>query len=111
MLNSFTPPHTSSSLFPSTTNISFLTYQPSLTHHPNTITTARMSTMTYAPFQGTPEDFTVSQSRDDGSCGSCARCCDDSGPWGVDIFAGCIGGIAACFAACCEGLVGCCQCQ
>lgn len=65
--------------------------------------------MNYAPVtSGTPEDFTVSQSRQDGCLGGYQRCCEHSGPWGVDLFASCFAAVWGCVLACCEGVGSCC---
>jgi hypothetical protein len=74
--------------------------------------------MNYAPAD--PEDYTVSQSRDDGGCcgARCNRSCDCNGPWCVEILSSwitiiiaaigaCTSDCGDCCSGCCEGCVGC----
>lgn len=64
--------------------------------------------MNYAPMSD-PEDYGVAQSQEMGDMGSrMNRCCDRSGPWGVDIFASCIAGCWAGVMACFDGCGDCC---
>lgn len=64
--------------------------------------------MNYAPMSD-PEDYGVAQSQEMGGVGDkLNRCCDRSGPWGVDIFASCIAGCWAGVLACFDGCGDCC---
>lgn len=90
-----------------------LTTVPALTLYATTeIATAICKTktlkMNYAPMSD-PEDYGIAQSQEMGGVGDkINRCCDRSGPWGVDIFASCIAGCWAGVLACFDGCGDCC---